>query len=56
MPTVPVQTLPDPDHINVRYGQYILDVSHWLYRSEVQPVAKLLVEPDDLMIHRFVPA
>lgn len=38
---------PDPDHANVRYGQYTLDVSHWLYRSEVQPIAKLLVEPED---------
>lgn len=38
---------PDPDFQNVRYGQYTLDVSHWLYRNEVQPVAKLMVEPDD---------
>lgn len=38
---------PDPDFRDVRYGQYTLDVSHWLYRSEVQPVAKLMVEPED---------
>jgi hypothetical protein len=38
---------PDPDHANVRYGKYTLEVSHWLYRDEVQPFAKLLVEPHD---------
>jgi len=38
---------PDPDFREVRYGQYTLDVSHWLYRDEVHPVAKLMVEPDD---------
>ena len=38
---------PDPDYANTRYGQYTLEVSHWLYRGEVQPIAKLLVEPED---------
>ena len=38
---------PDPDFMHFRYGQYTLDISHWLYRGEVQPLAKLMVEPDD---------
>lgn len=38
---------PDPDFRDVRYGQYTLEVSHWLYRDEVQPLAKLMVEPED---------
>jgi len=38
---------PDPDHANVRYEKYTLEVSHWLYRDEVQPIAKLMVKPDD---------
>jgi hypothetical protein len=38
---------PDPDFANARYGQYTLEVSHWLYRSEAQPFAKLLVKPED---------
>lgn len=38
---------PDPDHANLRYGQYTLEVSHWLFRGEVRPLAKLMVEPED---------
>jgi hypothetical protein len=38
---------PDPTIANARYGQYTLQTTHWLYRCEVQPVAKLSVEPED---------
>jgi hypothetical protein len=37
----------DPDLEGVRYGSYRLICTHWLKRSEVQPLARLLVEPQD---------
>ncbi len=38
---------PDPDQQGVHFGIYTLQVTHWIYRGEAQPLARLLVNPED---------
>jgi hypothetical protein len=38
---------PDPTQDGTRIGKYTLIATHWLCRRAVQPLARLLVEPED---------
>jgi hypothetical protein len=38
---------PDPTQVNVKVGPYTLLPAHWLCRSALQPLARLMVEPHD---------
>jgi hypothetical protein len=39
--------LPDPTQDGVQVGAYTLQATHWLCRTPVQPLARLLVQPED---------
>ncbi len=38
---------PDPTQDGTRIGNYSLTATHWLCRTAVQPLARLLVQPED---------
>lgn len=38
---------PDPTQQGTRIGTYTLLAPHWLCRASIQPLARLLVEPED---------
>jgi hypothetical protein len=45
---------PDPTQEGMRVGMYTLINTHWLCRTAVQPLARLLVEPEDFPFHNRV--
>ena len=38
---------PDPAMVNVKSGPYTVVPTHWIYRGELTPLARLELEPDD---------
>jgi hypothetical protein len=38
---------PDPEMLGVKVGPYTMQVTHWIHRGEVTPIARLDVEPQD---------
>jgi hypothetical protein len=45
---------PDPSMLDARAGPYTIQVTHWIHRGEVQPLARLDVEPEDFpYLHRM---
>lgn len=38
---------PDPAMLGMTAGPYAVQVTHWIYRGELQPLARLNVEPED---------